>query len=212
LEVGKKEKVEEGKTIPFSFPVGVFPYSHDNLLSTPRRWASTTQGKKEREVEKVGFDSLNLPGEPAKLEQLERLQRVRKEIKENLDNGFSPKDLGKINLLLDLIDDELVEEYNKGYGRVREVVLPRLENSFNRRRSEIEVLASILEVAQKGGNKTKILHKSNLSYTQLKKYLQFMVEKGLMEVGERGRGNIYTTTVKGLLFLTAWKRMITLLE
>jgi predicted transcriptional regulator len=164
-------------------------------------------------VEKVGFDPLGLPGASSEGGQLKRLERIRREIKENLDNGLSPKDLGKINLLLDLIDDELVEEYNKGYGRARRVVLNRWGgNSFNHRRSEIEVLASILEVARKGVSKTKILYKANLSYTQLNNYLQFLTKKGLMEVGGRGSGNTYNTTVKGLLFLTAWRKTILFLQ
>lgn len=145
---------------------------------------------------------------------LERLGMVRKEIVKNLDHGFSPRDESKINLLLDLIDDEMAEEYDKGMKRTREVVLSRWNgNSFNQRRSEIEVLASMLDVARGGVNKTKILYKANLSYSQLVNYLRFLMEKGLMDVVELKRGrDTYTTTAKGFLFLTAWQKTMPFLE
>ncbi len=157
----------------------------------------------------------------------ERLEEVRKELVKNLDDGFSPRDKSKMNLLLELIDDEMVEEYNKGMVRARKVTLSRRDanhrtkdvtlsrrdgNSFNQRRSEIEVLASMLLVACKGVNKTKILYRANLSYSQLKNYLHFLMEKGLIEVNSMGMRNTYTTTAKGLSFLTAWKKTFPFLE
>ena len=166
------------------------------------------------EVEKIKEKSFDSIEAFSKESYFERLEMVRKEVVKNIDHGFSPRDESKINLLLDLIDDEMAEEYDKGMKRTREVVLSRWNgNSFNQRRSEIEVLASMLEVARRGVNKTKILYKANLSYTQLVNYLRFLMEKGLMDVVElKGGRNTYTTTVKGLLFLTAWKKTMPFLE
>jgi predicted transcriptional regulator len=165
------------------------------------------------EVTKIGEKSFDSIGAFPKGGQLERLERLREEITGNLDDISSPRDKGKIDLILNLIDDDMLEEYNRDVRRARKVVLSRWNgNGFNKRRSEVEVLASILEVASRGVNKTKILYKANLSYSQLVNYLRFLTEKGLMEVKSKGAKNTYTTTVTGLLFLTAWKKTIFFLE
>jgi predicted transcriptional regulator len=170
--------------------------------------------KKILEAEKIKEKPFDPIEGFSKESRLEKLGMARKEIVKNLDNGFSQRDENKINLLLDLIDDEMAEEYNKGMKKTREVVLSRWNgNSFNKRRSEIEVLASMLEVARGGVNKTKILYKANLSYSQLVNYLRFLMEKGLMDVVELKKGrNRYTTTTKGFLFLTAWQKTMPFLE
>ena len=48
-------------------------------------------------------------------------------------------------------------------------------------RSRTDITVLILEAANGGATKTKIMYKSFLSYAQLKEYLLFLVEKGLVE-------------------------------
>lgn len=142
-----------------------------------------------------------------------RLERIKKEVEKGLEEDFSSQDLEKFRVILDMIDDELVEEYNR--GNKRRITISRKKGKFklNARRTEIEVLASILDVARYGVNKTKILYKANLSYTQLRNYLLFLGEKGLLRVNKKANGgSTYLTTPKGLLFLSTWGRIVPLLE
>jgi len=43
------------------------------------------------------------------------------------------------------------------------------------------MLSTINDTGTEGANKTSIMYKSYLSYAQLKEYLSFMLEKGLVE-------------------------------
>lgn len=65
-------------------------------------------------------------------------------------------------------------------------------------RSRTEIVAMILEAANGGATKTKIMYKAFLSYAQLKEYLSVLIENDLIEYME---GSVYKTTQKGLIFL-----------
>jgi predicted transcriptional regulator len=68
-----------------------------------------------------------------------------------------------------------------------------------------EILSTINDSGSEGANKTSIMYKAFLSYAQLKEYLLFMVEKGLVEESpQRFSGNekfAYKITGKGLRLL-----------
>ncbi len=68
-----------------------------------------------------------------------------------------------------------------------------------------QMLSTINDSASEGANKTSIMYKSYLSYAQLKEYLSFMVEKGLVEeIPHQFSGNekfVYKITGKGLRLL-----------
>lgn len=68
----------------------------------------------------------------------------------------------------------------------------------NTRRCEIEIIRDILSLATKGAKKTQILYKTNLSYTQLQEYLNFLLNSHSLEIEEKGNTKIYKTTPKGL--------------
>ncbi len=57
----------------------------------------------------------------------------------------------------------------------------------------------ILEAANGGSSKTKIMYKAFLSYNQLREYLSVLIENNLIEYLEGSP--IYKTTEKGLMFL-----------
>jgi predicted transcriptional regulator len=65
------------------------------------------------------------------------------------------------------------------------------------RRSSIEVIADILRLRQAG--KTEIMYSTNMSYYQLRKYLDLLMEHGLMDRVDSGNSiGTYRTTRKGL--------------
>ncbi|TLX88330.1 MAG: hypothetical protein E6L04_00960 [Thaumarchaeota archaeon] len=66
-------------------------------------------------------------------------------------------------------------------------------------RSRTEIVAMILEAANGGTTKTRIMYKAFLSYAQLREYLSVLVENNLLEYLEGSQ--TYKTTEKGLNFL-----------
>lgn len=65
-----------------------------------------------------------------------------------------------------------------------------------------EIISNILDVAKNGARKTRIMYQANLSFTQLKKYLELLVNKGLLEQEK----NIFKTTDKGKAFIESFKK------
>ncbi|HZE77601.1 MAG TPA: winged helix-turn-helix domain-containing protein [Nitrososphaeraceae archaeon] len=72
-----------------------------------------------------------------------------------------------------------------------------------RSRTDISVL--ILEAANGGATKTKIMYKAFLTYLQLKEYLTMLSENGLLEFEEATQN--YRTTEKGLRLLQIYNRV-----
>ena len=66
-------------------------------------------------------------------------------------------------------------------------------------RSRTEIVAMILDAANGGATKTKIMYKAFLSYAQLREYLSVLIENTLIEYIEGSQ--TYKTTEKGLNFL-----------
>ena len=66
-------------------------------------------------------------------------------------------------------------------------------------RSRTEIVSNILNAANGGAIRTKIMYKAFLSYSQLKEYLSILVENNLLESQEGTQ--TYKTTKKGLIFL-----------
>jgi predicted transcriptional regulator len=59
-------------------------------------------------------------------------------------------------------------------------------------RSRTEIVSMILEAANGGATKTRIMYKAFLSYAQLKEYLSVLIENNLLEYLEGVR--TYKTT------------------
>ena len=66
-------------------------------------------------------------------------------------------------------------------------------------RSRTEITGNILDAANGGATKTKIMYVAFLSYNQLKDYLSILIENNLLEYLEGTR--TFKTTEKGLNFL-----------
>lgn len=67
-------------------------------------------------------------------------------------------------------------------------------------RSRIDIIAKILQAAMEGSLKTHIMFKANLSYAQLHKCLEFVIQKELI-IHEDGN---YRLSPKGLHFLNVY--------
>jgi len=74
-----------------------------------------------------------------------------------------------------------------------------------RYRSRTDIVSAILESANGGSTKTKIMYKAFLSYSQLKEYLSMLLQNGLLEYDEARTE--YTTTTKGLQFLETFEQI-----
>jgi len=72
-------------------------------------------------------------------------------------------------------------------------------------RSRTDIVAQILESANGGVSKTKIMYNAYLSYAQLKEYLSVLLENGLIE--HIASNNTYRTTEKGIKFLRAFDQI-----
>ena len=77
-------------------------------------------------------------------------------------------------------------------------------------RSRTEIVSNILEAANGGVTKTKIMYKAFLSYAQLKEYLSVLIENNLIEYLEGTQ--TYKTTEKGLNLLKMHNEMGELLQ
>ena len=72
-------------------------------------------------------------------------------------------------------------------------------------RSRSDIIGLILEAANGGATKTKIMYKAFLSFAQLREYLSMLGEKGLIEY-EEGLQK-YRTTEKGIRLLQIYNQM-----
>jgi len=74
-------------------------------------------------------------------------------------------------------------------------------------RSSFEIIAEILETAKNGAKKTRIMYVCGLSYRFVQKYLDLLLEMGLLKIG-----NSYFTTDRGKIFLNKYQRLELLLN
>ena len=77
-------------------------------------------------------------------------------------------------------------------------------------RSRTEIVTMILDAANGGETKTKIMYFAFLSYNQLNEYLSILIENNLLEYLDGTR--TFKTTEKGLHFLKMHNEMAELLQ
>jgi len=83
--------------------------------------------------------------------------------------------------------------------------------NIDRRRSSIEVIADMLRLGEAG--KTEIMYSANMSYFQLQKYLNFMLELRLIDKVTVGNPMVtYRVTKKGLRLLKSIDGILEILE
>ena len=70
-------------------------------------------------------------------------------------------------------------------------------------RSKTEIVGNILDAANEGTTKTKLMYKAFISYGQLKEYLTILIENNLIEYLDGTQ--TFKTTEKGLMYLKMHK-------
>jgi predicted transcriptional regulator len=82
-------------------------------------------------------------------------------------------------------------------------------------RDRVDIITSILDAANGGATRRRILLVSGLSSNQFKRYLSLLIENDYirMEIQEKSKGTvIYRTTDKGIALLHAYQRVRDLLS
>ncbi len=72
-----------------------------------------------------------------------------------------------------------------------------------KRRTKFDIVIAILDVVSGGANKTKIVYRANLNFNLATKYLNFLLEKGLV----RTDSHYYEITGEGKTFLKKAKEL-----
>ena len=73
---------------------------------------------------------------------------------------------------------------------------------MNHRRSNIEIIADMLRVGENGAGKTEIMYSANMSYSQIQKYLGFLMSHGFITKMKIGNPSVtYQVTNSGLKLL-----------
>ncbi|MGH9917595.1 MAG: winged helix-turn-helix domain-containing protein [Nitrososphaerales archaeon] len=72
-------------------------------------------------------------------------------------------------------------------------------------RSRTDIIEMILQAASAGATKTRIMYSAYLSYSQLKEYLSFLIERNLISYEEGTQ--LYKLTERGLGLLRACEGM-----
>ena len=74
-------------------------------------------------------------------------------------------------------------------------------------RSSFEIIAEILKTSKNGAKKTRIMYTCGLSYRFVHKYLELLLDTGLIRLG-----SCYQTTDKGMSFLSKYQTLDLLLN
>ena len=84
---------------------------------------------------------------------------------------------------------------------------------MNRRRSNIEIIGDMLRVGENGAGKTEIMYSANMSYSQLQKYLNFLISHGFIDRVAVGNPVVtYRVTESGLSLLKSIETVLEVLE
>ena len=74
--------------------------------------------------------------------------------------------------------------------------------NINNRRSSIEIIADMLRTGENGAGKTEIMYSANMSYSQIQKYLGFLIGHGFITKMQIGNPAVtYQVTDTGLKLL-----------
>ena len=80
-------------------------------------------------------------------------------------------------------------------------------------RSRIDIIACILENSYDGSRKTRLIYGCNLSFSQLNRYIDCLVEAGLLKISRRENGKeLFETTDMGKEFLGDYERVRSILN
>jgi predicted transcriptional regulator len=101
----------------------------------------------------------------------------------------------------------VLEKYSPIY-RVGVSNAPILDKRY---RSSFEIIALILEAACEGASRFVIMNRLNTNYFQLRRYLNYLISIGFINVEPNGKQILYKTSKKGLEFLTIYDALLRML-
>jgi len=81
-----------------------------------------------------------------------------------------------------------------------------------KRRSQISIIADVLEVAERGAYKTRIMYKTSLSHLLVNHYLSLLLNRNLLEAFKASGKTTYKTTEKGQRYLRGYREIMNLLK
>ena len=77
-------------------------------------------------------------------------------------------------------------------------------------RGRWDIMASVLTIAKSPKSRTHIMYGANLSFRQLQRYMELLLDKGLLCVSEETNTkakHLYVITESGLSFLENYRRL-----
>jgi len=84
---------------------------------------------------------------------------------------------------------------------------------MGRRRSNIEIIADMLRVGENGAGKTEIMYTANMSFSQIQRYLDYLVNQGFVnKVNMDNTMVAYQVTESGFKLLKAIDTLMNMLE
>lgn len=85
--------------------------------------------------------------------------------------------------------------------------------AVGQRRSNIEIIADMLRVGENGAGKTEIMYSANMSYSQIQKYLDYLVNQGFINKIDMDNTMVaYQVTDNGFKLLKAIDTLMAILE
>ena len=83
---------------------------------------------------------------------------------------------------------------------------------MNNRRSNIEIIAEMLRIGENGAGKTEIMYNANMSYSQIQKYLGFLISHDFINKIHVGNPCVtYQITGNGVKLLKSIESVIEIL-
>jgi len=79
------------------------------------------------------------------------------------------------------------------------------------RRGKLEIMYDILSLCIRPAAKTHIMYQANLSYSQLQKYLEYLLQTNLLETDNTEEKELYTVTEKGMNLIQNYKKLLEIL-
>jgi predicted transcriptional regulator len=99
-------------------------------------------------------------------------------------------------------------------GNTCEINMDRalFQSLIGKNRSPAEIAAAILAVARDGETRNEIMKQSRLNSRGLRLYLEELLKLGLIKANFSNGDRIYTTSEKGIQYLTQYDRITNLFE
>jgi predicted transcriptional regulator len=90
---------------------------------------------------------------------------------------------------------------------------PKTKVVAGQRRSNIEIIADMLRIGENGAGKTEIMYNANMSFSQIQKYLDYLVNQGFInKVNLDSTMTAYQVTDSGLKLLKTIDNLMEMLK